>query len=62
RPPLFCVETLTYIEDGSERLLTEIIDFMRSQDYFDYADTYVNTIFIDRAAWARRPGVRRSGG
>lgn len=62
RPPVFCVETLTYTEDGSERKLTEIIDFMRSQDYFDYADTYVNTIFIDRAAWARRPGARQSGG
>ena len=58
RPALFCVETLTYTEDGSERKLTEIIDFMLAQDYFVYADTYVNTIFVDRNAWSRRRGAR----
>ncbi|MBL8377378.1 MAG: FkbM family methyltransferase [Burkholderiales bacterium] len=54
RPPIFCVETLTYTEDGTERKLGEIIAFMDSVGYFAYADTYVNTIFVDRAAWARR--------
>lgn len=54
RPPIFCVETLTYTEDGSERKLGEIVAFMDSVGYFAYADTYVNTIFVDRTAWARR--------
>lgn len=58
RPALFCVETLTYVEDGSERKLSEIIDFMLAHGYFVYADTYVNTIFVDRTAWSRRPGSR----
>ena len=58
RPPIICVETLTYAEDGTERKLTEIVEFMRARDYFDYADTYVNTIFVDRTAWSRRPGAR----
>lgn len=58
RPAIFCIETLTYTEDGSERKIDEIIDFMAAQDYFSYADTYVNTVFVDRGAWLRRPGRR----
>lgn len=54
RPEVFCVETLTYTTDKSERKLTEIIDLMHSRGYFSYADTYINTIFVDRNSWARR--------
>lgn len=57
RPQIFCVETLTYAEDGSERKLGEIVAYMEGRDYFSYADTYVNTIFIDKAAWRRRAVV-----
>lgn len=54
RPEVFCVETLTYTEDNSERKLVEIIDLMKSRCYRVYADTYVNTIFVCESAWARR--------
>lgn len=54
RPEVFCVETLTYTEDKSERKVTELIDLMREQHYFAYADTYLNTIFVDHHAWNRR--------
>lgn len=54
RPKIFCVETLTYVEDASERKLTEIIDAMVANGYFVYADTYINTIFVDRETWAAR--------
>ena len=54
RPEVFCVETLTYSEDNTEKKLGEIIDFMLSQDYFVYADTYVNTIFVDKRCWEKR--------
>jgi FkbM family methyltransferase len=55
RPEVFCLETLTYTEDKSERKLTEIIDLMHANDYLSYADTYINTIFVDRIAWEERP-------
>lgn len=55
RPDVFCLETLSYNEDKSERKLTEIIDLMHENDYLTYADTYVNTIFVDKAAWDGRP-------
>lgn len=54
RPKVFCIETLTYAEDASERKLTEIIDVMTANGYLAYADTYINTIFVDRAAWEAR--------
>jgi FkbM family methyltransferase len=54
RPEVFCVETLTYVEDKSERKLTEIIELMHDKGYFTYADTWINTIFVDRKAWERR--------
>jgi FkbM family methyltransferase len=55
RPEVFCIETLTYTEDKSERKLTEIINLMDSNGYFSYADTYINTIFVDRSKWGNRP-------
>jgi len=54
RPEVFCLETLTYTEDKSERKLTEIIDLMHENDYLTYADTYINTIFVDKSAWKNR--------
>ena len=57
-PDVCCVETLSYTEDRSERKLDDIIDFMLSKDYFVYADTFVNSIFVRRSAWRTREGAR----
>lgn len=54
RPEVFCLETLSYTEDKSERKLTEIIDLMHGNGYVTYADTYINTIFVDATAWKNR--------
>lgn len=54
RPEVFCVETLTYTEDKSERKISEIIDCMLSKGYFVYADTFINTIFVDKLSWSTR--------
>jgi methyltransferase, FkbM family len=55
RPEVFCLETLSYTEDKSERKLTEIIELMHANDYLTYADTYINTIFVNAAVWNNRP-------
>lgn len=55
RPTVFCLETLSYTEDKSERKLTEIIEWMHAKDYLTYADTYINTIFVDTKVWNNRP-------
>lgn len=54
RPLVFCIETLSYTEDNSEAKTTEIMDFMESKDYFVYADTFINTIFVDKNVWNSR--------
>lgn len=54
RPSVVCVETLTFSENRTETKVSEIIDYMCSQGYFVYADTYINSIFVDREKWAAR--------
>jgi len=54
RPEVICVETLTYTEDKTERKETEVIDFMLQEGYYVHADTYINTIFVDRQKWLNR--------
>ena len=53
RPAVLCVETLTYSTDGTGEKLTDVIDFLEQMDYMSYADTYINTIFVDRSRWLR---------
>jgi len=54
RPTVFCVETLTYTEDNSEEKLTGIIDFLLAHQYMLYADTFINSIFVDQGLWRQR--------
>lgn len=54
RPEVFCVETITYTEDNSERKVYEIMELMDSRGYFVYADTFINTIFVEKEAWKSR--------
>lgn len=52
RPQVFCVETVVFSEQRSGAVkVSDIIQFMQQQGYFVYADTYINTIFVDQAAW-----------
>ncbi len=54
RPEVFCVETLTYTENKSEVKITEINDLLSSNGYIVYADTYINTIFVEKNSWLKR--------
>lgn len=54
RPEVICIETLTYTEDNTECKIQEIIEYMLGKNYMIYADTYINTIFVDREKWKNR--------
>lgn len=54
RPEVFCIETLTYSEYATEKKLDNIISFMKEKNYFVYADTYINTIFVCAEKWKNR--------
>jgi FkbM family methyltransferase len=51
RPVVVCVETAVYVNKNTLRKHTEIIDLLKKRGYFVYADTFVNTIFVDRKKW-----------
>jgi FkbM family methyltransferase len=54
RPTCVCVETLTYEKNNAARKITEINDYMISQGYLLYADTYINSIYVDLTKWNSR--------
>lgn len=54
RPQVFCVETISYSETGHGRRIDEIDSIMESGGYLRYADTHINTIYVDEERWRRR--------
>ena len=51
RPTVVCVETITYSENRKGKKLSEVSAYMTKNGYFPYADTYINTIFVDLQKW-----------
>jgi FkbM family methyltransferase len=45
--PVICAETCVYSENHIKPKNPEIAEFMISKGYFIYADTYINTIFVN---------------
>lgn len=45
--PVWIVETCEYSETHIKPKITTIIELMKSKGYFIYADTYINTIFVN---------------
>ena len=54
KPAVICVETLTYTVDSSEVKIDKLINLIKRSGYILYADTYINTIFIDKNIWEKR--------
>lgn len=50
-PKILCVETLTFSASGMGEKRGELIDFIISKGYFVYADTFINTIFVNKDVW-----------
>ncbi len=51
RPEVICVETRSYSENGESQYNQDIFNMMVEKGYFLYADTFINSIFIDRNIW-----------
>lgn len=54
RPVVICVETIEFSENRDGVKLVEIIAFLQGQGYLLYADTMVNSIFVDVSRWRRK--------
>jgi FkbM family methyltransferase len=56
-PPVFCIETLTYAQDRSGKKIEEIFTLMNKKRYVQYADTFINSIFVRAESWENRVAV-----
>jgi len=54
RPAVICAETLTYTTDSSEKKIKNILSLLKKNNYRIYADTYINTVFVDNTVWENR--------
>jgi len=54
RPTILCIETLKFIRVGVVEKDQPLIDFVTEQGYIIYADTHINTIFVDEKTWLKR--------
>jgi FkbM family methyltransferase len=54
RPTCVCAETITYETTAQPTKLHDLIEYMINQDYIIFADTYLNTIFVDKRIWDKR--------
>lgn len=52
-PKVICVETITYSDKGKGVKQKNIINYLESQGYMVFADTYINTIFVRKDIWIR---------
>jgi len=56
RPAAICIESISFALDGSGRKDERIRAYLAERDYSVYADTYVNTIFVDAHRFS--PGTK----
>lgn len=47
RPKVICVETALYTEGCKHQKKFDLIQYIESQNYIVFADTFLNTIFVD---------------
>lgn len=48
KPKVICVETLSYSREGKGKKNHKLIEFIQSKNYILFADTYINSIFVDK--------------
>jgi FkbM family methyltransferase len=53
RPTCICVETITYETQQMPSKLNNIIELMLAKEYILYADTFMNSIFVDSHQWLK---------
>lgn len=54
KPEVLCLETLEVAENRVEIKNLKMINYIKSKGYMVYADTYINSIFVDEHKWRNR--------
>jgi len=50
-PKVFCIEIADYSPTGIGRRRTELIDFLKTKGYYEYANTNLNSIMLRKDFW-----------
>lgn len=53
-PDIICIETVSYEGNNFGKKDIHLIEYIKSHGYTNYADTYINTIFLKTELWAQR--------
>jgi hypothetical protein len=53
RPEVICIESVTFSLTNNENKISGMVEFITSKGYFVYADTHINTLFCDMAAFEK---------
>jgi|LakMenEpi03Aug12_release.lakeMendotaPanAssembly.Ray.scaffolds.fasta_scaffold24082_5 FkbM family methyltransferase len=53
KPAVICVETISYSQSRAGVKNNEILEYLKANNFLVYADTNINTIFVDREVWER---------
>ena len=51
RPKVICIESMIYGDGNTLTKSNKILKLMFENQYFIYADTFVNSIFVDQILW-----------
>lgn len=50
-PKVICIETINYTSDGTGTKRVDLCSMIESAGYFEYANTNINSIFVNKAWW-----------
>lgn len=64
RPKVICIETVKYKNGNTWIKPKDIPSYLYKNSYFLYADTFINTIFVDQKAWVanNQPALKNFNG
>lgn len=51
QPKIICVETISFSTTGRGQKNHDVVEFLTSNGYLLYADTYINSIFVLKSFW-----------
>jgi hypothetical protein len=53
RPKVVCLESVEYTGGDTYVKSKKLASYLYKNGYFLYADTFINSIFVDETAWAK---------
>lgn len=56
-PKVICVETINYTPDGTGSKRTDFCNFIEEKGYFEYANTNINSIYVNKNWWFDKPAT-----